>query len=132
MIKASELRIGNYVMTDGWHPDLVAKGIEITPFPEQVTEIYFEDKNGEDTYLIRTESNCCFEGETAIEPIPLTEEWLLKFGFRPLDNKNWHLGKIKVWSGATGIYFQFNTPDDIDDVEIKYVHQIQNLYFAFY
>ena len=108
-MKANELRIGNIVER---YTDVFGRGWSWT------------NTSHEDIYSIA----CGHEDK--YRPIPLTEEWLLKFGFRPLDNKNWHLGKIKVWSGATGIYFQFNTPDDIDDVEIKYVHQIQNLYFA--
>lgn len=111
-MEITELRIGNYfskVVDDIHYGDYV------------VTKI---DKDN----LVNEHGEAIYIGYC--EPIPLTEEWLLKFGFRPLDNKNWHLGKIKVWSGATRIYFQFNTPDDIDDVEIEYVHQLQNLYFA--
>lgn len=63
------------------------------------------------------------------KPIPLTEEWLLKFGFKhnegmadswlffngfPMNNHmgGWHFNDLSI------------------SVLIKYVHQLQNLYFA--
>jgi len=48
-----------------------------------------------------------------IEPIPLTEEWLCKLGF---DNNHW----------AT----KWILEDMPIPTGIKYVHQLQNLYFA--
>jgi hypothetical protein len=52
------------------------------------------------------------------EPIPLTEEWLLKFGFI------WH-GDIKILKGYLNNYVDGN-----GETHLKYVHQLQNLYFA--
>lgn len=71
-----------------------------------------------------------------IKPIPLTEEWLLKLGFIPTDlsikrsfdvttyNNRWH-----------GVFLEYHfagwymtTPHIVK--EIKWVHQIQNLYFS--
>jgi len=63
-------------------------------------------------------------------PIPLTEEWLVKLGF-----KRW--GKFDLWktyqttvctiAGTTQSGFELSK---IPRVEVKYVHQLQNLYFA--
>jgi hypothetical protein len=60
-----------------------------------------------------------------ILPIPLTEEWLLKLGFiKHVSQSIWYtLNKVDVW------FFDGKYVNDID-VEIKYVHQLQNLYFA--
>ena len=64
------------------------------------------------------------------EPIPLTEEWLLKFGFEFVDCSangvinNWKRGKFKIWDNKRGEYSYFGT------TEIKYVHKLQNLYYA--
>jgi len=71
-------------------------------------------------------------GETDFyEPIPLTEEWLVKFGFEcNFNNPNkWlqiaengeELEIYSDWLGEQCLY---------DRVSIKYVHQLQNLYFA--
>ena len=65
-----------------------------------------------------------------IEPIPLTEEWLLKFGY---------IGNEPIFSeistiftnGIHKIWKPFNKfLDDTYRFEINYVHQLQNLYFA--
>jgi hypothetical protein len=69
----------------------------------------------------------------AHSPIPLTEEWLLKFGFEKqmmwtyaidiIGNKKliYYLGE-KGWSIGNKNYSDFSN--------LKYVHQLQNLYFA--
>ncbi len=62
---------------------------------------------------------------TPFEPITLTEEWLLKFGFvdRGLGDfrRSWlHLIRNSSTSFETNCFF----------VKIKYIHQLQNLYFA--
>ena len=117
MLKSKELMIGNLV-------DFEATTHVIQSIDRwNATSYWLKETNEKGAELYK-------HPLSQIKPIPLTEEWLLKFGFIPLDGLNWCLGKIKVWSGATGIYHQFTTPDDIDDVLLKYVHQLQNLYFA--
>jgi hypothetical protein len=61
-----------------------------------------------------------------IQPIPITEEWLLKFGFEYEDSKKELLSKHSV-----SFYIPYNQlrcyghPNNI-----KYIHQLQNLYFT--
>ena len=62
-------------------------------------------------------------GFNELKPILLTEEWLLKFGFSIFKNMYFIKG-MQIWKcndlflcNKNGIY-------------IKYVHQLQNLYFA--
>ena len=66
------------------------------------------------------------------EPVPLTEEWLLKFGF---ENKKHGIkrGVLKSYkihgntfnlSNSGNIYYGFKS------MQIQYVHQLQNLIFA--
>jgi hypothetical protein len=65
------------------------------------------------------------------EPIPLTEEWLLRFGFEKNDNNQFILmeGSVDIvfnkdlngWT-CDGINFSINMTE--------HVHQLQNLYFA--
>jgi len=65
------------------------------------------------------------------KPIPITEEWLLKFGFFKYNNayvlekpnENIMNFKFSIWSD-----FTYNSSEF--PVELKYVHQLQNLYFA--
>jgi len=73
-----------------------------------------------------------------ISPIPLTEEWLERFGFKKhwwkIGGKtvdwgcNWRKGKFEIhWEKAYGFYHEFYR---LKRNEIKYVHSLQNLYFA--
>ena len=72
------------------------------------------------------------QGGLAVEGIPLTEEWLLKFGF----DENLELVireslsiefnedmQASLWAG---LYIA----GEADSLKIEYVHQLQNLYFA--
>jgi hypothetical protein len=109
-MKAEELRIGNYVK-----------------------DIHSSDK-GYWKVVSLTERLCKF-GVYRIKydqlvPIPLTEEWLLKFGF--IHTVAFHLGNFMVG---------WNADDFVNDVysfafdhkilcKLKYVHQLQNLYYA--
>ena len=64
------------------------------------------------------------------KPIPLTEEWLLKFGFKKTDDTcdfvYWELDNLT---------FCDVLPDNLELINYelspcKHVHQLQNLYFA--
>lgn len=65
------------------------------------------------------------------EPIPLTEDWLLKFGFvfkltgNEVYDQIWEFDQFKIWQHDEGFCHSFHHGGDLD-----YVHQIQTLYFA--
>ena len=61
------------------------------------------------------------------KPIPLTEEWLVKFGFDNLGAYGWGIGYFHI--RFRNIH-KFHFPLENRLVRIKYVHQLQNLYFA--
>lgn len=121
-MEAKELRIGNWVRYDGWHPDLVAKNRPIIPYDTQIEYIELDDYEGEDVYVIGSTHIRAFIDSYSL--IPLTEEWLIKFGFeRWNDVYNFYhkLNGVEIENG--NIYVGHGN-------EIKYVHQLQNLYFA--
>ena len=68
------------------------------------------------------------------EPIPLTGEWLIKLGFEKMVyeagsviyDKN--CSRIRYYSYNETFEWQSN--DGFDEVQLEYVHQLQNLYFA--
>ena len=66
-------------------------------------------------------------------PIPITEEWLLKFGFKQWGSYK-HLWKLKGVHGFTITTvrgaFDLNEYCFYRVNSIEYVHQLQNLYFA--
>ena len=66
-----------------------------------------------------------------VQPIPLTEKWLLKFGFKwkqIKDLSSYTLPKLELYqysSNNNKIFFEYAD----GEVELKYVHQLQNLYW---
>jgi hypothetical protein len=104
-MKASELRIGNYV-------EFCSVGIPTgnTGQVEGGTIASFEE---------------CY---IRLLPVPLTEEWLLKFGFER--RNNW-FRKGDFSYEDNKIYLSFGCHcEGPEETDIKYVHQLQNLYFA--
>ena len=103
-----ELRIGNYILQDGEEIHGIV-GLTIYKFSI---------------------------GQIILEPIPITEEWLLKFGFEknaigfwwrkhpnPKSRDNWdgwYLNKDGELTISLGPIF----------VRIQYIHQLQNLFFT--
>jgi len=120
-MKASELRIGNYVY-------LISEGHEDEP---NLVEWSLEDFS-------------FYEGVMfSIEPILLTEEWLLKFGFIIHNKPNGYTEYIKYKEGTKQYLHKIFTFKESDNdwkgkfgftgtiqTKIEYVHQLQNLYFA--
>jgi hypothetical protein len=106
-MKASELRIGNY-------------------FKHSLFEDYLEIQSISESGLCSAkEVNGGFEIEHT-NPIPLTEEWLLKFGFETNDVRYWQISAFRLHINRYGEWiFKVETFEQ----EIKYVHQLQNLYF---
>jgi hypothetical protein len=123
MIK--ELRIENYVKAKTTDDEF-----------NIVKEISFSDNQR--GYYLRLEGVnhgvwLEYKGEYLIEGIPLTEEWLFRFGFIykgiyynfPL-NDIFKLEQYKL----NNAYWLRHHSESLDCVKIKYVHQLQNLYFA--
>lgn len=73
------------------------------------------------------------EDQLWCKPIPLTEEWLLRFGFEnnyiQYEWTNWGMWVEKGLAYEYIVSHGFaNTKSEL--ISIKYVHQLQNLYFA--
>ena len=113
-MKANELRINNWVLHGG-----------VIQFVESI--------NNTSTGM----ADCCLSehdnGCRDIKPIPLTEEWLIKFGFE-VEKKIGNRDRFNVYKKGcltfntshqrwwlSGIHSPFNP---------KYVHQLQNLYHS--
>lgn len=111
IMKANELRIGNLLRPDKNH--LAAYGNN----PAFVTAIY------DDKFIV-----CNHYPGKWFETIPLTEEWLLKFGFEYFGRMTgWVIGNHSI--NEFGDFFEFCINKEIP-VKLQYVHQLQNLYFA--
>lgn len=67
-------------------------------------------------------------GKVYVKPIPLTEEWLVRFGFRktfdsPFEDFEWSDNNLQLSEKFDCYLGKFTQP-------IKYVHRLQNVYFA--
>ena len=140
MLKAIELRIGNLIKIGGNTLDTYQ-----TFTPTKVTlailnEIAGENKERPDAEL------------SVFQPIPITEEWLMKAGF---EEKQINNGFIKQYfhdctppkyRNNYGLFFRFGemrnesykmywyasdpVNSSMHSFPCRYVHQLQNLYFA--
>ncbi len=137
-MNANELRIGNLVKI---HNDLLPEtnreiysvyGINERydkEFPESKNVVSLRHKS-RNARFIRTYS----QFDEFIEPIPLTDEWLVKFG---LDQGGYD---FYFWTKETptGLFSINGDPESgygvryNNEIEppLEYVHQLQNLYFA--
>ena len=112
-MEAKELRIGNYV----YHANIVNDDVSIIEVTLDVI-IYMVLGGSLNKY----------------KPIPLTEEWLLKFGFKKgqIQLTTYTNGKLSI-TLKTNEYVNGRTYFNswcILEKQIQYVHQLQNLYFA--
>jgi len=109
-MKATELRLGNWVEQPN---DGVTRVTAVLNDLQIKTETGYVDKY--------------------CRPIPLTEEWLLKFGFvlRGLyyHFPNYDIFKIEQYKLKNAYWLRHRT-ESLDCARINYVHQLQNLYFA--
>lgn len=115
-MEANELRIGNLIYG-------VSDRVErITYLTERLVK----------TNLLKLDAESQILSFKDIEPIPLTEEWLLKFGF---EIQVFTL--TKRYKSKCGNLLLYIMPDNvvfangvINDIRLEPVHQLQNLYFA--
>jgi hypothetical protein len=103
-MKASELKIGNYVIQGG----------EVTRVEQLKRSINDWDR----TNHMRT-MDC--------EPIPLTEEWLKKFCFISEDVRYTAWKKSSFFLNINR-YGEYIFKAESAEYQIKYVHQLQNLF----
>ena len=114
-MKANELRIGNWITYDD------------KPF--QVGLWFFTELDAKVSYI------------NDFEPIPLTEEWILKFGFAKIQNIYQRHNQILLEPILNGLNRSYRVkfwttsiaraePIYQSQLTIQYVHQLQNLYFA--
>jgi hypothetical protein len=74
-----------------------------------------------------------FSLQDDVKPIPLTEEWLLKFGFDKCLNGFWcpkELLNVKISKFSVTQIFLSGSDTDLAFNGTEHVHQLQNLYFA--
>lgn len=137
MIKANELRIGNYVSVNNekYYNEITGKILQVSGIKERVSE-HFPDSDYVVSMTIGLESFSQFE--EFLTPIPLTDEWLVKFGFED-DAGYEENGNIpKVLSTEHGQILIYPDGVYLSDyfiivkafVKIEFLHHLQN--FVYY
>lgn len=99
-MEAKELRMYNYIHKNG-----------------EIYEVWEE-----------TFSDIAYDRNIKWEPIVLTEDWLIRFGFKK--DILPYFGSLIFEKDGITLDHDFVLMDIDKRVEIKYVHQLQNLYFA--
>ena len=136
-MKANELRIWNLVKSNNpiYRHEWLGKTLSILEIKDESVSVIAID-----------ELPCAFVGGQFlkyIEPIKLTEEWLVKLGAidrNKEERDRFNFKEINWYFGFTEPYGDFRIyqhPDSFKywldqyhTIEIKYVHQLQNIYFA--
>lgn len=125
MIDPRELRIGNILNV------LSGERVLIPSYQVKIAEIGFL---GCEVYQIEDHSaktNWVLYDHQHLDPIPLTPEWLERFGFEKYnDDANYEEG-YKL--GGFNVQ-EYTFTDSVEyaclGVDVKTIHQLQNLYFA--
>ena len=102
-MKANELRLGNLVLYSDKNETPIPTTINI-----DISDLILLNNSVKDVLY---------------EPIPLTEEWLLKLGFRRLDKYTFARNDIFIHMRKRGIVYS-------KKLILENLHQLQNLYFA--
>jgi hypothetical protein len=108
MIEANELRLRNWVLYKG----------------------HFLQVDSLLEYTINIEIDVTIGINYAdLQPIPLTPELLLDIGFEE-KHGDYQFGDFKIYSGHHEFWFWYKTiTNTTKEVELKFLHQLQNLYF---
>jgi hypothetical protein len=116
-LTAKELRVGNYVQTDY----------------EGLMQVVNINSEGFD-YFDCVKPN--FKGigrYNIIQGIPITEELLLRFGFETWHKRDWDIGGVgngQILTITTYLKNPLIRVEGQDLPQIKYVHQLQNLFYS--
>ena len=114
-MKANELRIGNLIYSSSGGVKYVVGTSYKTILHSSSLESY--------TYYEDYDSNC--------EPIPLTEEILLKCGAKKTDKEDSFGGFIIYYPNGNGMRIKNNEwSNQHITVKIEFLHQLQNLYWC--
>lgn len=136
-MKAQELRIGNIVNILGENREILGISKYNYKMGTETIPYYIEFKGLLPMKLIH------------LKPIPLTEQWLIDFGFTKYTwcddcafipflfgqslycryyNDKWHIKTVKIRKDKEGYYCDSQPKNIVNKGLIKHVHQLQNLY----
>jgi len=120
MIEAKELRIGNLINYEQTTHLITCINIDYT------VSVWVDKKGKEHLYTHQSNE---------LKPIPLTEEWLIKFGFKSDPYQDRYIlvtnnGEFIIHYNKTKGYLELWLDLSLRTVDLKTVHQLQNLLHA--
>lgn len=121
MINANELRIGNWV-----HHSKEWSSINNGPFDTPGFDFQWEERHW---YMIGE----CTLSPDIVDPIPITSEWLVRFGFT--NESAWFFRNdkmvIETFLSKNEWAARIRTSEESSTYlcQIKYIHQLQNLFY---
>ena len=113
-LKPSELRIGNWVM---YNPNVFIEDPYVTPKPHYSIKI--EDGEGIDLAI-----------EGCYYPIPITDEILKAVGAVDKGDNQYKVGYFELEKAGDLYYPAVNVFEYIVSEGMKYLHQLQNMYYC--
>jgi hypothetical protein len=118
-VEANELRIGNLVKWEDESNDIVIVSSIINGDTDAEATICYDE-------LVTNECGEVYLFE--FKPILLTEEWFVKFGFEK-ENDVFKKARFEIYRPVSYVGYLF-CEGNLIIRELKYVHTLQNLYFA--
>lgn len=128
-MKANELRIGNI--------------ISINSFPSEIFTLTAIDDHASRCLVLDKDGYKMSYNNDQILPIPLTDEWMEKFGYtwdnsslidEDDEHKCYHVCGLKFYVGRKSSFLccenEYGFDQWCQDFNLQYVHQFQNLHFA--
>ena len=127
-MKAKDLRIGNWIKYESFEDAGYYQVEEICKDSEGFEGYYIKYRNGSFATSLEEDEE---DKNKMIQPIPLTEEWLLKFGFEPKGTEPIMFTNGRYNYFPSSKYFG-NTRNNggLIHSNVRHVHQLQNRYFA--
>jgi len=124
MIKANELRLGNYIQIGGSTMDTYQTYKPKKVCADLIKAIAEENEERGNDYIL-----------SVFQPLKLTPEILEKCGFertKTHTDDDWVNGdyRLRQRVGAYSFYRDYKNEDLDYFADIKHLHQLQNLYFA--
>ena len=116
-MRVKELKIGNYI------------DYSLSNLPQRIKSIIFSSEG----YVVNFLDSDFANSVEKIKPIPITEEWLLKFGFisNPYQDR---YDLVNIYFQGCKLCFECDKTKGFTELwisefpNIKYVHQLQNLF----
>lgn len=136
-LKTQDLRIGNLVTID--NPNAWLKLKDIPLIVTGVNNLITEDEkkmfpHSDGKVWMKGEYETYGQFSQFVSPIPLTEEWMLKFGFENSYRSDFTVTMQHATNDKFGIKINVSTGMSLVylgiPIRIEFVHQLQNLYFA--